>query len=139
MLLNSTTSKFYRGCFPSDRIPPPSPPFPNAFIANIEPSGNEGSHWVALFVPRPKICFYFCSYALPPRGELLHYLRSNFDHIHQSKQRFQSYGAGNCGNYSIVFCYMMSLGWQFESFLKLLSNCENSDLFVNKIVNEIIS
>lgn len=138
MDLNRHTNRFYRGCFPSNKIPPPKMPFPNSFIINTEPAKSEGAHWIALFVPRSKICYYFCSYALPPTGGISDYLRTNFDQIHRNQRAFQSPNSKNCGKYCILFCYFMSFGWSFEHFLKFLSKFENSDHFVNNFVNKII-
>lgn len=138
MTLNRITNNFYRGCFPSNQIPPPKSPFPNSFIINTEPAGREGAHWVALFIPRQKECYYFCSYALDPPKEIAEYLRSNFGKIQRNVYGFQSIRAKNCGKYCIIFCYFMSQGWKFEKFIKFISEFENSDHFVNKFFDDFI-
>lgn len=138
MTLNRVTNKFYRGCFPSNKIPLPRPSFPNSFIINTEPAEKEGAHWIAVFIPRPRVCYYFCSYALPPFGEIASYLRTNFGWIHRNKRAFQYANSKNCGKYCILFCYFLSIGWSFDNFLKFLSNIENTDHFVNNFVNKII-
>lgn len=94
---------------------------------------------MALFIPGKRVCYYFCSYALPPNREIAEYLRRcNFDKIHRSAHGFQSIGAKNCGKYCIAFCFLMSRGWSFDKFLKLLSDSENTDHFVNEFVDKII-
>ena len=64
------------GVFPADRLPVPSSvaDFPFCFIANLDPSTDGGSHWVALYADGRGIFDYFCSYGVPPPPRFVSYM-----------------------------------------------------------------
>ena len=72
---NPVTKKYYRGCFCADGIPERlGEQWPKAIVVNLDRCGNEGTHWVAIFMT-PAYSFYFDSYGYPPEEPISKYLR----------------------------------------------------------------
>jgi len=54
----------YLGCFPADELPTPAK-WPCSLVANTDPSGEPGTHWVAMYMPEPRVLEYFCPLGQP--------------------------------------------------------------------------
>jgi hypothetical protein len=133
---NKITKKFFRGCFPSDNIPICNE-FPCSMVVNTDPKGKPGEHWTALFIRNKDHVLYFDSYGRDPVENMAKYME-NFEKVTKNKRGFQSVLSNNCGFYSISFVYFVSLGIGFDKFLKILTNSNDSDLFVKNFVNALI-
>jgi hypothetical protein len=137
MMSNSVTRGHYQGCFPSDQIPPfEELRFPAAIVFNLDDSDGEGTHWTCAFVKENEVN-YFDSYAIEPQDEILKFL-NQFPRIIRNIYPYQSLTTNVCGHYCITFLYYLCSGITFDSFLKILDRCENKDLFVRKIVKNMI-
>lgn len=113
---------------------------PVSMVVNTDRAREEGTHWVAMYLPSYDTVYYWDSLAIdpPPSQGICNFL-NNFDHIVKNKEQFQGWASDLCGHYCIVFCYFMSLGLSFDQFIALLYNHKpNTDLFVSEFVNKIV-
>jgi hypothetical protein len=125
--------KFFRGCFPSDKIPQPQGlVFPSALIINEDPSFKNGSHWVSIFIKDKSSVFYFDSFAKPPIPIIEQYL-SKFKNVVKNHKCFQSILSQTCAHYCIYFIFYSCKGNKFDNIINSLTN-HNSDVYVQRFV-----
>ena len=60
------TRKMFFGVFPSDKLPRTLEKYPCGFVANTDPSGKPGTHWVSFYFPSEEEGELFDSYGHPP-------------------------------------------------------------------------
>lgn len=109
-------------------------------VVNTDRAHEQGTHWVAFFLPRMDTVYYWDSLAIasPPSKGIRDFLRG-FDQVFKNYIRFQRVGSDLCGQYCIVFCYYISLGFSFNQFLSLMYRIRpNTDLFVYEFVNKLV-
>jgi len=107
-------------------------------VVNLEPSNEDGSHWISLFAKTPEQIFYFDSYGMEPDDLVEEYLKENFTRITRNNFTFQSHFSSVCGHYCIVFVYYMSLGSSFDELIRVLKKIDNPDSFVKNFVSLLI-
>lgn len=135
---NTSTRKYYMGCYPSDKIPNIKK-YPSSIVVNMDNSNEPGSHWVALFVPHKEHAYYFDSFGLKPSNKnIVDYLK-RFTHITRQKFVIQSIASNVCGIYVVFFIYLCSRGYTMRKINTMLSRIKNRDLFVVKYVNKYIN
>lgn len=137
--LGSRTSKIFKGCFPCDLLPQPEKlDYPAALIINLETHQFEGSHWVAVFAHGlEKEVYYFDSLALPIKKTIADFLGA-FPNLIKNSHAYQNLFSHTCAHYCICFIYFLSIGYEFNNFLNMLSKQNNSDEFVRHFVNKMI-
>lgn len=133
---NPMTRKSFKGCLPRDMLKIPAT-FPASYIVNMDTSREEGSHWVAMFIPNRNEVFYFDSLKKDVPLGIDKFLKS-FPKFKTNKFSYQSPFTQSCGLHAIVFIYHMSLGYTFEQYTNLLNSMYNTDLFVKTIVNKLV-
>jgi hypothetical protein len=74
-------------------------------IYNFNDSSKSGSHW-ASYCKRKDNWYHFCSYGSDPCEELKMYSRKP---IMSHTYRLQNWDETNCGEWCVLFCYLMSL------------------------------
>jgi len=136
IIRTSKWSKLFRGCFPADKIPDLNT-YPAALIVNEDPSTERGTHWVAIFITNPDHVFYFDSFGFPPNKYISHYL-SKFKFLTLNHHTFQSMLSNACAHYCIFFLSLMSQSYSYKTILKILSNQQNSDVYVKYYVSKCI-
>ena len=65
----SLLKRVFRGIYPRDKLPKrlPKKSKQSAYIVNLDKQGQEGSHWIAIYVPQNKDYIeYFDSRGFPP-------------------------------------------------------------------------
>ena len=128
-------ANYFGGVYPADMLP--NKPLKNhGYIANTEPYGSTGLHWVAFFFPVNGIPEYFDSYGLPP----INYYFQKFlqaESIHFSNIHIQASSSMNCA----LFCmYYICERWKGvpPSHVVSLFNEKNkylNDIFIEKYIN----
>ena len=73
-LSQSVLSEFL-AVFPSDLLPS-DVPGPCCFIANTQPSGTRGEHWISVFINKEGYGDYFCSYGVPPKPVFANFMKN---------------------------------------------------------------
>lgn len=116
--------KHFAGTFPCNFIPSDFR-IPTFFVVNTSPwvenkSGQQGVHWVAIYIPVNKKAIYFDSFGIPPlQRDIVSFLENNchngFKHNTQSLQSPQS---GVCGVYCVDFINQISKGKGLREYLR---------------------
>lgn len=126
---HNATRKVFKGVYPCDRIPN-SVPSPAALIANTDPDGQPGRHWVAYYFT-PSTVYFFDSYGQPPwkmelqRPMALRKYKRYFPRRLQGLSRV-------CGYYCLYFILAMVKGWGFQHFGRHLNR---NDMLVKRMVD----
>ena len=122
------TRKVFRGVYPCDKIPK-SLPATSAIVANTDPHGESGQHWVAYFFT-PKQVLYFDSFGLPPLTRELKLPMKMRRMPKYFGRRLQGQSRA-CGHYCLYFILAMIKGWKFTQFTNQL---RQNDIRVRKLV-----
>ena len=130
-------AKFQR-VFAADKIPLPLHEFPAAFVANTDPTGEPGEHWVACFQKaRFSPLEFFDSYGQDPSRFSLD-LRPP---IEKSNKQLQSHNTDVCGHYCVYFLLHRPYSPSFTSTLNhmfhLAYNSHDRDEYVYKRINNM--
>lgn len=122
MIKNKDIKKYFRGVFPSDKLPKTFKK-PALLIANTDPSTKRGSHWIAFFIPKTGQPEYFDSLGqTPEKKEFIDFLKRHGAKFVHNKKRLQGSFSTTCGNYCGVYLYFKSKKASFKQFLKLFSS-----------------
>lgn len=126
-------SKCFLGVFPSDLLPKPS--YPSCFIANTEPNGTKGEHWVAIFINKEGYGDYFCSFGKIPQPEFVHFMNSYTVSWNYNQRRIQAYFSLACGPYCIFFLFCRTRGMSMAKFMSLFGkNSAENDSIVQSFI-----
>lgn len=109
----------FLGVFPSDRLPPKLRPG-ECLIANMSPSDESGTHWIAMMRKPSGEPLYFGSFGEPPDAldGILHekthfrqWLRgvSGEQPIAFNRLQLQALASTTCGEWSALFCLIGAL------------------------------
>jgi hypothetical protein len=120
------TSKYYKGCFPADKITQSISAFPACMVVNTDGAGDPGEHWTAIFVQDPLHVEYFDSLGdWPPSSTAIGKYLTRFPMIkHNGGIRFQSERSAACGEFAIYFLHMRCKGLGFGQILKRLNSAK---------------
>lgn len=98
------TKKIFRGVYPSDMLPAVIKNYPSAFVVNLSPSCERGTHWIAIYLDGKKCCYYFDSFGFPPNNPSIEkFIRKNSTSQVISMAELQSTNSTVCGAYAICF------------------------------------
>ncbi len=122
------TRNVFKGVYPCDKIPKSLPNY-SAIIANTDPSGKPGRHWVAYFF-NPTHVYFFDSYGKAPWKKELQQPMTMRKRKKYFGRRLQG-SSQVCGQYCIYFILAMIKGWGFKRFGNQLNQ---NDMLVKKIV-----
>lgn len=106
--------KHFAGVFPANTIPQIHH-YPAGFILNLDNLGEQGSHWVGLWLKRDGVhATYFDSFGLPPLNDAI------FDFLKVYKcemnaKTFQHLTSSDCGYYTILFIILSSRGYPLSA------------------------
>jgi hypothetical protein len=127
----------FLGVFPANLLPSPILFEPYCFIANTDPSGKPGNHWVAFYV-EGNVCDYFDSMGLPPTHNIyfLNFLQ-NFPKYRWNNSRIQG-SATTCGQYTVLFIIARINGYSMDDFVELFSaHTLSNDIVTGGFVNNM--
>ena len=106
----------------------PSRPRNMAYIINLDPSTEPGSHWVAIFFEKGK-AEYFDSYGLPPPKEIANFLKKNSYQYTCNCQQLQHVRTAVCGQYCTYYILKKCANYKMKKILQPFSQ-------VNFIAND---
>lgn len=92
-----------RFCWHADALPKKL--VPGGYILNLAPSGQQGSHWTALWLERGQLPVYQDSFGLPAPQVVLDRLRGPYVY---NTLTLQHPNAGQCGAFAIEFIEWMA-------------------------------
>ena len=123
------------GVFPSDKLPT-NVPRPSCLIANTQPSGEPGEHWIAIFINKEGFGDYFCSYGTSPASVFRLFLNRECIAWNFSRKQIQSCYSTTCGQYALFFLFCRARGLPMFKFLSLFtSDRDENDAIVTAFVN----
>lgn len=135
----------YRGALPSDGLPRKlETQFPLAFIVNTDPTGEPGTHWLALWMDEDA-CQVFDSFALPLQSypgvdPFIHWLDRHCKNITTNRQSVQSVTTQTCGYYALFYLMLRSVGGTLEEFLNNFKPHDYlaNDRLVGQMMQELV-
>ena len=134
----------FLGVYPSDSIPSQSNInafVPCCYVANTDPIGRKGTHWVAVYQPNPRSLEFFDSFGAHPNDYGFHFHK--FTITHHNTIPVQSLLSDVCGHYCIYYLYHRSIGIPMHSIiakLKSLPHSKSDTLvasFIQRLRNEM--
>ena len=99
---DSDLAQYATGVYPSDRLPKLQT-LPSCLIANTDPAGKPGKHWVALYVCTDGTGEFFDSYGRPPTPNFAKFLRKYCNSINHNSVRVQGPLSSSCGQFCIYY------------------------------------
>jgi len=100
------TRKQFRGVFPSDQLPVQIHEYPSAYVANVDPSNQPGSHWVAFYFTQDQHGEFWDSYGQHPKVYnmlFVNFLERNSKQWIMNQRTLQSLDSSVCGEYCIYY------------------------------------
>lgn len=134
----SKSSLHFLGIYASDNIPDLAKitaHLPCCYVANTDPVGSAGTHWIAVIHENNRSVEFFDSCGHHPLDLGFHFppiLR-----IHHNSIRLQSAHSQVCGQYCLYFLIQRSLRNHMLSIVKHLKSKTNSDIHVSKFIHKL--
>lgn len=136
MTENTLTREHFGGVYPSDLLPDIPIHGKNHYIVNLDPSGEPGSHWVALIVNRAATSEYFDSYGLPPPHNLS-FRRIMSERYNFNTVQLQHVLTAVCGQYCMHFLHQRARGFSMKEIVQdFTDDYLVNDIAVNSAVEE---
>ncbi len=125
------------GVFPYNQIGKPSKRKRCAYVLNTDPHYKKGEHWVAVYIDKSRVRYYFDSYGLPPmKNECVDFLKRHCRRWVYNDVRLQDEGSKVCGQFCLYFLIHMSYGWTMDDIIDSLKN--NDDIQVIEFVKNLM-
>lgn len=107
----------FKGVFPCDSLPN-SFRLPAAFVINLSPHDEPGSHWVALYIAENGYAFYFDSFGMrPTNSHIIAFLKMHTIRFIYNKIQLQHISSNKCGQFCCVFSVLVLKNCAINSFL----------------------
>jgi hypothetical protein len=133
---NIYTKGCFKGVFSANNIRLYSDDYPYGLVANTDPKGKPGTHWVAFYFPSHRTVEYFDSLGQPP-NEHIQKILDRFSKVKVNNQKVQALYETSCGPHVIYFLMNRCAGRSFQSILKSLSH-PFSDTHVKIFLSKIL-
>jgi hypothetical protein len=117
--LNSdpNVSKYFSGVFARDKLPKIDQ-YPNALVANTDPSDKKGEHWVAFHFDHSGKGEYFDSYGKwLKKADFVNFIVDSSPISQVHNRQVQGIGTTVCGQYCIDFLSRKGQGESFQSIV----------------------
>jgi hypothetical protein len=114
--------KMFFGVFPSDKLPQTLEKYPCGFVANTDPSGKPGTHWIAFYFPSEGEGEFFDSYGRSPNyyKEFKKFLgKHSWDY---NERKLQSDWSDVCGQYCIFYLSYRARSVSMKKIVQMFSN-----------------
>ena len=105
---------------------------PWCLILNTDPKVQPGTHWLALYAPRPGPIELFDSVGFSP----INYSLNSLNLLHL-EYPIQSPNTSVCGHYCIVYIYLRSRNKSLSKFIYLLLNISNRNFWVKRYIHNL--
>lgn len=122
----------FKGVFPCDSMPN-SFRLPAAFVINLSPHDEPGSHWVALYISENGNAFYFDSFGMKPTNYHINsFLKMHAKKVVFNKKQLQHISSNKCGQFCCVFIVAILKNCSIDALL----NRFGINLYVNDFTLE---
>lgn len=124
----------FKGVFACDALPSKFT-LPAAFVINLSPKADKGTHWVAVYIDKYGTAFYFDSYGFAPDNKnIRNFLRLHSNRLSYNKRQIQHISSVKCGKFVCIFIITKMYNKSFDDLLdKLSNNLTINDLVVDNI------
>ena len=142
LLRDTVTRKKFCGVYAEDMLPRQLDHYPCGFIANTDPKGEPGKHWVAFYFTSPKQGEFFDSYGQPPEyysEYFVRFLNKNCQEWIANDKELQSFNSRFCGHYCIYYLMHRARGVSMKTIVNRFSeNKIKNDQLVHYFVDKLI-
>lgn len=122
----------FLGCFPLDKLPCFNK-IGSCFIANLDLSHMEGSHWVAVFFTSENCIEYFDTFGRPPPKEF----HESFIVKNYNKKIVQSLTSDSCGHFCVFYLIFKTRGFSMSDIVNFVNVKTNADKYVENFINKL--
>ena len=123
-------NNIFKGVFPCDSLPH-NFSLPAAFVINLSPHNEPGTHWVALYINACGVAFYFDSFGMKPANHhIIAFLRMHTKKVGYNKKQIQHITSNKCGLFCCIFIVSMLKKCSINSFLDRFG----LNLYVNDLI-----
>lgn len=125
LALHPATRLHYIGTFPLDKLPKCLLPRPSICVANTDPAGEPGEHWVGFYFSDDvgKSVDFFDSYGLSPqKDEFFKFMDRNSDVCVFNNKQLQDFQSSSCGKFVCLFLLYRCLGFSMSTFQNMFSH-----------------
>lgn len=114
----------FGGVYSSDSLPTSLPNRPIVLISNVDSSSEPGSHWIAIYIAKNDVSYFFDSYGLyPVKLEFVNFLQKySFNNWTFNKKRFQDIYTDVCGMYVCLFTLFLQNTFNVNFFTQLFTH-----------------
>lgn len=121
----------FLGVYACDQLPATDFLKPASLIVNTDPSHGSGEHWLAVFITKDNVGYFFDSFGNKPHHKrfpksIYTFLKSRCSSVQYSSRQIQDYMSVTCGEHCVYFLYNMSRGVTYECLMS-----SYSDSFIN--------
>ena len=110
------TAPSFNGVFACDRLPQKIR-FPCSLVANTDPHGRPGRHWIAIHYEKNGNAECFDSYGLPPMGRIKEFFESHGRNHKYNQVTLQGPRSKVCGHYCIAYLTRRCQGESFKDIV----------------------
>lgn len=122
----------FKGVFPCDSLPHRFS-LPAAFVINLSPHNEPGTHWVALYIAETGVGFYFDSFGMKPANRhIISFIRMHTKKTIYNKKQIQHITSNKCGRFCCIFTVSVLKKCSINSFIERFG----VNLYVNNIIVE---
>ena len=122
----------FKGVFACDSMPSRFS-FPAAFVINLSPHDEPGSHWVALYIGKSGVAFYFDSFGMKATNFYVNaFLRMHTKKVIFNKKQLQHISSNKCGQFCCVFVVNALKECAIDNFISRFG----MNLYVNDFILE---
>lgn len=128
------------GVFPVDLLPRKVERLPLAYVINLDKHNEPGSHWVAIFVNKQRVCEFFDSYGNHPNyiPILYKFIEDNCISLKYNLTRVQGYFTAVCGQFCLYFLLWRIRGVHMQQIISSL-HFQYADEFVTGFINALFN
>ena len=133
------TKNQFHGVFASDELPKTVQDYPSAYVANVDPSDQPGSHWIAFYFDKNKEGEFWDSYGQHPENYVktfINFLQINSTNWSMNHKMLQSLDSSVCGEFCVFYLVHRCRGISLNTVVNHFSNKKRlNDSIVYEFVN----
>jgi hypothetical protein len=113
-LLRKICGDVFIGVFAKDQLPVQRKR-PTLIVVNTDPSGQPGTHWIAMYID--KYGEYFDSLGDKPNTIFEAYMNKHCEHWIYNDKQVQSVTSKLCGHFCVFYCIYKSRGFDLRTIV----------------------